>query len=136
MTRHIKSITNPKLQLEILSQADLERIHAATLEIIETVGVRFPSEKALDIWAAHGADVDHESMIVKVPGEVIESALKHAPSTYTLAARNPGQDLPLDGNHVYVGTDGCGVEVIDLEDRVRRRSVLTDVADIARVADY
>ena len=136
MTRQIKSITNPKLQLEILSQADLERIHAATLEIIEIVGVRFPSEKALDIWADQGAEVDRDTMIVKVPGEVIESALEHAPSTYTLAARNPAQDLSLDGNHLYVGTDGCGVEVIDLENRIRRRSVLTDIADIARVADY
>ncbi len=48
----------------------------------------------------------------------------------------PAQDLPLDGNHVFVGTDGCGVEVIDLESGERRRSGLQDVVDIARVADY
>lgn len=136
MLRAIKSITNPKLHLEILSKADLERIHAATIEVIESVGVRFPSEKALDIWEEHNADVDRESMIVKVPGEVIEAALERAPSTYTLAARSPEQDLSLDGNHVYAGTDGCGVEVIDLENRVRRRSALSDVVDIARIADY
>jgi len=43
--------------------------------------------------------------------------------------------LPLDGNHVYVGTDGCGVEVIDINSGVRRTSSLQDVRDISRIAD-
>ena len=103
--------------------------------MIESVGVHFPSQRALDIWEAHGAQVDRETMVVKVPGQVIEAALKKAPPVYSLAARDPAQDLPLDGNHVYVGTDGCGVQVIDPFTGERRRSELRDVADIARVAD-
>jgi trimethylamine--corrinoid protein Co-methyltransferase len=79
--------------------------------------------------------VDEGAMIVKAPGRLIEEALRQAPPVYTLAARNPQLDLQLDGNHVYVGTDGCGVEIIDIKTGRRRRSVLQDVADIARVAD-
>lgn len=136
MPRPIKSITDPRLKLEILSPEDVRRIHEATLEVIETVGVRFPSPKALEVWEAHGAQVDRNTMIVRAPGHLIEDALKKAPPVYTLAARDPTQDLPLDGNHVYVGTDGCGVQVIDLYTGERRRSTLKDVAEIARVADY
>ena len=136
MAGKIKSITNPRLKLDILSKVDVERIHTATLEVIEKTGVRFPSTKALDIWESHGATVDRKTNIVKVPGHIIEEALKLAPPVYTLAARDPSQDLPLDGNHVYVGTDGCGVEVIDPFTNERRRSSLKDVADIARVADF
>jgi trimethylamine--corrinoid protein Co-methyltransferase len=132
----IKSITNPRLRLDILSAEEIRRIHTATLEVIESVGVKFPSPKALDIWETHGATVDHSTMIVKIPGHVIEDALKKTPPIFTLAARDPSRDLPLDGNHVYVGTDGCGVEVIDLLTNERRRSRLQDVAEIARVADY
>jgi len=135
MTRKIKSISNPKLKLEVLTPAEVQRIHDATLHIIENVGVRFPSARALEIWAASGADVDFEKKVVKVKPRVIEEALKKAPPVYTLAARDPQQDLPLDGNHVYVGTDGCGVEVIDIETGVRRMSKLDDVRDIARIAD-
>ncbi len=135
MSGPIAAIANPRLRLEILSPEDIRRIHAATLEVIATVGVRFPSARALDLWAAHGAQVERETSIVRVPAAVIEEALRAAPPVYTLAARDPGQDLPLDGNHVYVGTDGCGVEVIDMENAKRRRSRLQDVADIARVAD-
>jgi trimethylamine--corrinoid protein Co-methyltransferase len=136
MTRPIKSIANPKLGLSILTPEEVQRIHTATLDVIESVGVRFPSKRALEIWAAHGAQVDWQTSIVKAPASLIEAALRKAPPKYLLAARDPGQDLPLDGNHVHLGTDGCGVEVIDLYSGERRRSALKDVGEIARVADY
>lgn len=135
MTGEILSITNPRLRLEILSLEDVTRIHQATLEVIEQVGVRFPSHKALEIWQAHGARIDHDTQIIRAPAQLIEDALKTCPPAYTLAARDPAQDLPLDGNHVYLGTDGCGVEVIDLRSGERRRSCLQDIAEIARIAD-
>ena len=74
-------------------------------------------------------------MIVRAKPHLIEDALKTCPPAYTLCARDPQQDCPMDGNHVFLGTDGCGVEVIDIHTGQRRTSVLQDVADIARVAD-
>jgi trimethylamine--corrinoid protein Co-methyltransferase len=135
MSKTVKSIANPKLRLEILTSQEVKRLHEATLRIIENVGVRFPSERALDIWAAHGAAVDRDKMVVRVKPYLIEEALKKAPPVYTLCARDPAQDLPLDGNHVFLGTDGCGVEVIDIHTGRRRTSCLQDVIDIARIAD-
>ena len=135
MSKSIKSITNPKLKVEILTPQEVRKIHDATLWIIEKVGVRFPSKRALEIWADHGAEVDHEKMVVRAKAELIEKALKTCPPAYMLAARDPQQDLPLDGNHVFVGTDGCGVEVLDIHTGARRTSCLQDVRDIARIAD-
>ncbi len=135
MSNAIKSITNPKLTLNILSDTEVSQIHQATLEIIDSVGVRFPSQKALALWEGFGATVDHEKQIVRVKPDTIETALKKAPPTYVLGARDRHQDCPLDGNHVFLATDGCGVEVIDIETAKRRSSCLQDVADIARIAD-
>ncbi len=135
MTGEIKSISNPRLNLNILSPEDVRKIHAATLDVIESVGVKFPSQKAMNIWEEHGAYVNKSTSVVKVPGYIIEESLKKAPPAFILFARNPDQDLPLDGNHVYVGTDGCGVETIDIASGELRRSCLEDVAEIARVAD-
>ena len=42
--------------LESCRRRAIARIHEATLDVIERVGVRFPSDRALDIWAAAGAD--------------------------------------------------------------------------------
>ena len=106
MSGKINAIDQLRLSLNILSREDVLKIHTATLDVIESIGVRFPSPKALDILEAHGATVDRETMIARIPGRVVEDALKTAPPIYTLAARDPNQDLPLDGQHVFLGTDG------------------------------
>ncbi len=134
-SKTIKTISNPKLKLEVLTQEEVIKIHETTLQIIEKVGVRFPSKRALEIWEANGADVNYEKKIVRVKPHIIEDALKKAPPAYKLAARDPQQDLLLDGNHVNLGTDGCGVEVIDINTGEKRTSCLQDVRDIARIAD-
>ncbi len=135
MSKNIKSVRDPRLKLDILTPDDVQRLHEATLQIIEKTGVRFPSKRALAIWEKHGAQVDHDTMVVKAPRELIEEAIKLCPPDYVLAARDKEQDLPLDGNHVYVGTDGCGVQIIDLHTGELRTTRLSDVADIARIAD-
>ncbi len=135
MSGRILSIADPRLSLSILDAQAVNRLHTATLDVIEKVGVRFPSAQALDILEAHGAVVDRETMVARIPGRVIETALQRAPPIYSLAARDPAQDLPLDGRHVYLGTDGCGVEVIDATGGQRRMSTKGDSADTARMAD-
>jgi trimethylamine--corrinoid protein Co-methyltransferase len=134
MTQKIKSIANPKLSLNILSEAEVRAIHTATLDVIESVGVRFPSARALDILEAHGAQIDREKQVARIPGPVVEEYLAKAPPIYPLAGLVPELDLPLDGNHSYLGTDGCGVEILDAFTGERRRTTKQDVADVARVA--
>ena len=41
-SKNIKAISNPKLKLEVLTPDDVRKIHEATLQIIEKVGVRIP----------------------------------------------------------------------------------------------
>ncbi|HEU4400938.1 MAG TPA: trimethylamine methyltransferase family protein [Candidatus Polarisedimenticolia bacterium] len=131
----IETADPPRLSLNILGRDDIRRLHTATLDVIESVGVRFPSGRALEILEAHGASIDQKTAVAKIPGAVVEAALAKAPPTYTLAGRDPALDLPLDGRHSYLGTDGCGVEVIDPLTGERHRSTLQDVSDAAHLAD-
>jgi trimethylamine--corrinoid protein Co-methyltransferase len=103
---------------------------------MESVGVRFPSHKALDILEAHGAQVDRQTMVAKIPGQLVEEYLAKAPPTYSLSALDPALDLPLDGTYSHLGTDGCGVEIIDAFSGERSMTTKQDVQDVARVADY
>jgi len=136
MAETLKSISSPKLSVNILTEDEVLKIHTATLDVIETTGVKFPSHKALDILEANKATVDRSSMIAKIPGHIIEENLANAPSTYTLSALDSNLDLPLDGNHSHLGTDGCGVEIIDIITGDRRRTTKKDVSDVHRLADY
>ncbi len=135
MSIPIKPIANPRFKVEVLSKKDLERIHTATLDIIESVGVKFPLPRALDILESHGAAVDRATSVARIPARVVMDALKQAPPAYTLAARDPSQDLLMDGHHTYLGTDGCGVQVMDALTGELHRSSKADVAACARLAD-
>lgn len=133
--KRIKPI-HPRLRMDVLSKDDIKKIHEASLRVMEEVGVRFPSEKALNILEGAGAKVDRESMVAKIPGTLVMDAIGKAPGSYTLAGRDVRDDIVLDGKHCYLSTDGCGIEVYDLETGVKRISIKKDVEDSAIVADY
>jgi trimethylamine--corrinoid protein Co-methyltransferase len=126
----------PSYRLRILNDEQLEQLKSATLRILEETGIHCPSEHALHVYAEHGAQVDFESQIVKLPPDVVLDSLSHAPRYYTMGARSSDHDIKLDGTAFYCATDGSGTKTIDFETRKLRPSVKDDVAKMARVADY
>jgi trimethylamine--corrinoid protein Co-methyltransferase len=125
-----------KYKLQFLDEEQLDQLQDATLIILERTGVQFPSEKALKIFSEHGAEVDLETQIVKIPRELVKKALSTVPRYYTLGARDPSCDLRLQEGVTYFTTDGCGYETIDLETRERRPSTKEDVGMMAHISDY
>jgi trimethylamine--corrinoid protein Co-methyltransferase len=123
-------------RFQFQSEEQLKHLQSATFEILESVGVRFPSEKALTILAEHGADVDQETQIVRFPPDLVQKAMASVPRYFNLGARDSDCDLQLQEGVTYFTTDGCGVETIDFETRERRASRKEDVGRMARVCDY
>jgi trimethylamine--corrinoid protein Co-methyltransferase len=132
---HIEPI-RARCGLELLTAQELHGIKVATLHILEHIGVQFPSERALRIFADHGAHVDWEGKIVRLLPDLVTQAMSHAPRTYTLSGRAEGTDLLLDGSASYFSTDGCGIRTVDFETGLERASRKDDVATMARVADH
>jgi trimethylamine:corrinoid methyltransferase-like protein len=98
----------PAFKLQILSTSQLAEIKAATLHILEHTGVKFPSERARQVFTEHGAQVDAQSQIVRLPPDLVLEAMGRAPRNYLLSGRAEGTDLLLDGTTSYFCTDGCG----------------------------
>jgi trimethylamine--corrinoid protein Co-methyltransferase len=111
----------------------LERIHARSLDIIEQVGIRYRSSQALEIWDGVGAIITGD--VVRVGGDVVEAALRRAPASFTLCARDSRNDLLLDGKHTYYSQDGCSAFTLDFETGERRRSCKEDIATMALISD-
>jgi trimethylamine--corrinoid protein Co-methyltransferase len=126
----------PHFTVQCLSDEQLDTLQEATFTILENIGVQFPSDKALTIFAEHGADVDWNTKIVKMSPELVGKALSTVPRYFTLGARDPAFDLNLEKNVTYFTTDGCGYQTVDFETRERRPSKKADVGRMARVADY
>jgi len=123
------------IKAEVLTQGELETVKSKTLQLLNDVGVHFPSSIALDIFAEHGAQVDRENEIVRLPPELVKEAMSTAPRSFILGGREERFDLLLDGRCAYLCTDGTGVHVIDMDTREKRPSRKEDVALMARVCD-
>ena len=133
-TPDIIPFTSP-FRSELLTPTELAALKRGTLRLLDEVGVHFPSRRALGILADHGARVDVDSGIVRIPPDVVEKAMSTAPRSFVLGGREERFDLVLDGSCSYLCTDGTGVHVVDLETREQRPSRKEDVAQMARVCD-
>ena len=120
---------------ELLTHEQLDILKAGTLRLLDEVGVHFPSRRALEIFADHGARVDWDTEIVRIPPDLVTKAMSTAPRSFVLGGREERFDLLLDGNRSYLATDGTGVHVIDPDTRQQRPSCKADVALMARVCD-
>ena len=125
-----------KAILNSLSQDEVERIHEASLRILKETGVKVLSEKVRKLLAENGAKVD--GAIVKIPGSLVEGAIKKTPKEMTLCAREPKCDLKLPSSEFrFLSTTGFSPFITtNLETGERRKSTSSDVKDFAVVGDY
>ena len=63
-------------------------------------------------------------------------ALASAPRDFWLGSRDGERDLDLAGGDTFNTTNGCGTEVIDWHDGVRRQPTKADLEAITRMIDY
>src|SRR5664280_643247 len=127
---------NAALRLEVFTDADLDDIHRATLEVLERTGVFVESDDALDVMADGGCRVDRETKIVKIPPHIVEDAIRSSPSSVRLCGRVPENDVVLEGGRVGFTNFSAGIMVIDPRTDEYRKSSTQDVADLARMTDY
>jgi trimethylamine---corrinoid protein Co-methyltransferase len=58
--------------LSILSDDDMQKIHHAALEVLDTVGMKIDHHEALDYLEAAGCKIDRESMVCKFPSDLVQ----------------------------------------------------------------
>jgi len=118
----------------MFSDAQLDEIHLASLEILRRTGVRVYDVEAVALLGEAGCTVTDENL-VRFPAAVIENALLYAPSRVVLCSRTGEPRLYLEGHRTYFGTGSDLPNTRDLESGERRLSLLSDVENTARLAD-
>jgi trimethylamine--corrinoid protein Co-methyltransferase len=117
----------------LFTDAQLAQIHDATLSILSRTGVRVLDDDALALLREAGCEISDD--LVKFPADVIEEALSRAPSGITLCDRNGEPTVRLEGRRMAFGTGSDLPHTLDPATGQRRQSLLSDVADTARLAD-
>lgn len=101
--------------ITVLSEEQEEEVHRRSLDLLQTVGLKFMASGTWPILEKEGCRVDRETGMVWMPGDVVEHHLAKAPSRFTLRARNPANDLPCGGSEIHYGSASSAPNVLDRE---------------------
>ncbi len=96
----------------IVSDDELESLHLASLDVLESIGIDVMLSEARDYFARAGASIDGER--VRIPGDVIMNAIATVPSRFTFHARNPDNTIQIGDGWLAFGTVGSAPNSSDL----------------------
>ncbi|KPJ89171.1 MAG: trimethylamine methyltransferase [Spirochaetes bacterium DG_61] len=116
---------------ELLTPDEVDKVHEASLEILEQVGILVRNERALNIFVDHGALLDPERGVVKLPRKVVENHIRMFIPRFTFRGRDPAFDRTIPENRPLVVTGSSAPNIIDPETGIERRATSTDIANIA-----
>jgi len=123
-------------KLTVLSEQEIKEIHEASLDILETCGVKILNKHMLEFLEEQGLPVDRENQIVRFTRSSIEDALPCIPPQFEVFNR--------DGKIAFVLGDGISriaaghnaVFWVDSETGKTRPSTVADVKLFTRICEH
>lgn len=113
-----------------VTEAQLDRIHAASMRILKEIGVEFRDETALRQWREAGADVRGNR--VRLEEDQVMGLIALAPTRFTLCGRTPEQRVEIAPDTMTFGVMQGAPCVRDLNG-VRRASTMEDLRNFNRL---
>ena len=121
--------------LKLFTDDEITRIHHATLDLMENIGVKFSFEEAKHIFQDHGLRVS-ASDVVYFPPHIVEAAIRSAPRRFTRYPLCPdAEPIKVGDGKFYVSPGSTPLWVLDLHTGERRKARLRDVEDFAKLGD-
>ena len=120
--------------LEYLSRAQQERIHSASLEILQRVGALIDEEQAAALLRKAGVPQDEKGTF-HIPPKLVEWAVSTAPKRIVLHNREGAAVMPLEAGRIYYGPGSDCLFILDHRSGRRRQATLNDVQEVIRLAD-
>jgi trimethylamine--corrinoid protein Co-methyltransferase len=118
--------------LEVVTPEQLERIHDASMRILENTGIELLDDEALNLFASAGAQVNKATKRVKIDRGLLREKISSAPSSFTLYARNPEKNIVIGGDHIVFSPVGGQAFSTNFE-RGRRAGTLADLEELIKL---
>lgn len=116
----------------ILSADDCARIHEASLDVLETVGVRVDDAEIIALLKGRGASEGANADTVRIPRALVRECLASCPATARFSDRRGGlSELGAGGSSVF----WTGNALYVAQGNTRRDLLTSDLAMLTRVAD-
>lgn len=116
-----------------MGRPECMKIHAASLEILERVGIDVHDERARELLVEGGARAD--GLRVRIPEYMVRRALDQAPGRLTLYNRHGQVAIRAWGYNTHFGGGSDCLNVWDHRTGQRRRPRLQDVVEAVTVQD-
>ncbi len=110
-------------RMQTITPEQLTRVHQASMGLLESTGVAFNEDEALDIFKHNGFKIDGK--IVFFTEDQIRKALETAPSRFVVSARNPEKSVAI-GEDDFVFVPGYGAPFVALANGSQREATLSD----------
>jgi trimethylamine---corrinoid protein Co-methyltransferase len=124
--------------IRLFSDDELERLHAASLDILADPGMRIMTPALLEALEACGAQVDHAAQRVRFPHDLVESTLASMQADLA-RGRKPiilnGVIVSKTGPKVQAKFGGACIEYFDWERQEFREPRRQDLIDLVRLGE-
>jgi trimethylamine:corrinoid methyltransferase-like protein len=121
-------------QFRRMSDEQCQKIHWASLEVMERTGVRLYEQEAIELVKKAGAHISDGNR-VRFPSGLVEKAFTTVPRRVVLCNRQGKRVMPLEGHRSFFGPGSDCLNIIDHRTGGRRDPVLQDVVEGMIVAD-
>ena len=122
-----------KPRLQFLGPDQVRRLHEATLSLMERTGFKVTHHKAREILHGYGCRIDKDR--VRIPGWLVENALRSVPSEVAFYDRNRTEAVVLREEDTCYGPTLDAFDYLDPVHNERRPFTLQDCQATARLAD-
>ncbi len=123
----------PFAPTKLVSDDELESIHLASLRVLKEIGVDVLHGEARKIMKAHGAEVREGTERVRFDSDLLMEMMAHAPSEFTLHARNAAHNVRFGGNNLVIAQMASAPNCSDA-DRGRRPGNQEDFRNFLKLA--
>ncbi len=117
-----------------LTDAEVVRIHAAALDVLENTGFKQPTDTVKQLALEAGCRMDEAGRLL-FPRPLVEDVIDGAARDFVLHGQSPEHDIEVRDGHVHFATGGAAVQMLDSRTGAYRPSTLEDLFDIARLVD-
>ena len=117
-----------------LSEEQCEKLHQASVEILERTGARLYHQPAVDLLRRAGARVSDGNR-VRIPRRLIHDAFDTVPREVALFDRHGERTITLSEHRTFFGTGSDCLNIVDHRTGERREPILQDVVEGITLCD-
>jgi trimethylamine--corrinoid protein Co-methyltransferase len=123
------------IHVEVLSEKEIEAIHAGTMQILRDTGVMVHHDEALELLRQAGAEVQPGKKIARLGERLIMESIEQVGKKYILYGRNPERTARFGyGDFVLMSSPGQ-YSWIDTDSDQRRPATISDMNEAIKLGD-